>query len=258
MNQKVAWLIGLLIVWMTVAVIWMGFTLPAMTGYAPGVEILIQSPLAAESMSGTGDEEYTAPLSAPSLNSPMNSHELLATQDRIENWKEWVKRQSEGHPVRLVVTGYQLNEEKAHTAIGRAKVFKNTFDNSDSLDFVLVEEYKDNIVEENGILLDVIGVSIVKDFPGDDIKFRIESTAKNLDEEIEKIQRISALIQASGGHFLELTYCKKNAYEDLEENRDRIRRLKNELMEIGVPRHKIIGNLQDSPSDTPKIIIELK
>jgi hypothetical protein len=259
MNQKVIWLISLLFIWTAAAVLWMGFTLPKMTGYTPGFGDGSGRPGSSfyfQTDSNANERNLFSP--PPSLNSPVNSKRLLADRKLVESWKNWVQQQSQGNPVRLVVTGYQLTEESANTAMGRAKGFKNLFEKNDFTDFILVEEYRDNLIEKNGVLQDVIGISLVKYLPDRENNLLIETTPDRIKEEKERIQRMAVIIRASKGHFLELNYCTSKAYEALENNRSEIRKLKDELNEIGIPRHKIIGNLQECESVKPIVQLKIK
>lgn len=258
MNRNVVWLISLLIIWMAAAVLWMGFTLPIMTGFSPVENHLTGSDISTNFPVETRNNSSISTTTPPTLKSQVNSEDLLINEQIIESWQRWVANKSQGDPVRLVVTGYQLSDEKDHTALGRAKAFKQAIEKEDFMDFVLVEEFRDNLPEKADILQDVVGVSIVRYMPGVNNNFFIETSPELLNGEIDKLQRMANIIQSSRGLFLELTYCTKDPYESLEENRNKIRELKSELKKIGIPRHKIIGNLQDCGTDTTKIILELK
>ncbi|HKK89161.1 MAG TPA: hypothetical protein VJ917_09945 [Saprospiraceae bacterium] len=258
MNRKVVWLISLLTIWMAAAVLWMGFTLPAMTGVTPIENHLVGSATGRNPLSQKAEQQSVAESTPLTLKSLVNSDELLIDDEIIKSWQHWVANKSQGAPVRLVVTGYQLSEEDDHTALGRAKAFKLAIEKEELMDFVLVEEFRDNLPKKDDIIQDVVGVSIVRYTPGENNNFFIETSPELLNGEINKLQRMANVIQSSRGLFMELTYCTKDAYESLEKNRNKIRELKDELKKFGIPRHKIIGNLQKCDADTAKIILELK
>lgn len=258
MNRKVIWLVTLLLLWTSVGVLWMGFTLPEITGYSPFLEEIEAYPNRNNrGVQATNEKSFPDGV-PPAISSTRNSVELDMDRKQVELWYDWIQKETGSRSFKMIVTGYQLSSENKHTALGRAKAFQSRFDQFDSIDMVLVEEYRDNISLHGDDLRDVIGVSLVERSSPIKHDFTLETSPGNLINEKEYLARLSSAIQSSQGNYVELTFCVREAYNSLEKNRRIIRNIKDELKEFGIPRHKIIGNLEECKLDTGKIILQIK
>lgn len=260
MKSKIIWLKVLFVLWILTGILWVGFALPK--AEMNKLKVHNTTPNSTQWVS-----YYESKVQIPTtIVSKPDESTILITKEHKASIKQ-LSQFIDTSNTELTITGYYTSNELPSIGHGRAQQFKRELIKHHSINGNLVtkSEKRDNLESDTEYIYDVIGIKLKKkavlntDLSSINISFNhSEIRLSDQKQTIKSLVKLKEAIEIDKRKMVYLKlYCHK-PFDKIVENKNIIASLKEEMIALGFPPFKIVGDILESKKMDAKYYLEIE